>query len=761
MTAAVVAPLKSRLAVAAAWVLVAAAVLPFAPSLESRLVAEAQVAGSEHARVAALLERDFDTPLADPLILTVEGVDPADYGDGADRLSALLDALAAAAPETRLISFLNTGGDSLFLSDDGGSTVVLVGLPGGAAERQDAAERLRDAGTFHATAADTALRLSWTSATLVNDELREIGARDAEIAELRVLPLALAVLLLAFGSATASLTSLAVGLLTVVLARGVLSALAALLGDAAALSVLSANVAAMLGLGLAVDYSLLVISRFREELAQAPARADGTADGAWAAAATAAGAGRTVALSGLGVGIALAALLLVPVSEVRSIATAGLVVVATAVAVSATLLPTVLGVVGSRIDLLSPLRRRIEPLGERLWRGWGRVVFARPALLATLAAAPLLALALQAARLDISLPRGDWLPPSSRAAQAMTALERTGHAGLLQTVLVTAELGPDVAVGSDRAARGVAALSERLAADPRVAVVRTYPSAETVDRLLNPSAQDGGADATSNDSLATARSMFVSEDGHALVLAVVPRDALELHEISQLVRDLRAAPGIDGVETIGVGGAPALMADYTDAIAAWFGPVATLIVLATFGVLAIGLRSLLLPLKAVALNLLSVAAALGAMTLVFQDGHGAGLLGLPGASGAVFPIVPILAFAIVFGLSMDYEVFLFKRVVEAHREGQTDRAAMSTGLNATAGVITSAAALMVIVFGAFTMSEFLLMKMLGFTLAVAILIDAIVVRLALAPALFALAGRWNWWPSPARVRSAGRPTEVG
>ncbi|MGH6951278.1 MAG: MMPL family transporter, partial [Vitreimonas sp.] len=540
-------------------------------------------------------------------------------------------------------------------------------------------------------------------------------------AELRVLPLALIVLLIAFGSATAGATPVAIGFLTVALARGLL----ALIDGLIPLSILAANVTTMLGLALSVDYALLVVSRFRDELTHADRRT--------AARMAAQHAGGAVLLSGAGVAIALAALLLAPINEVRSIGIAGLVVVAAAVAICTTLLPALLAIAGSRIDLLWPLRRRLAPAAHSLWNRWARVVFARPLALAICAAAPLLALALNCARLDISLPRGEWLPRSTQGAEAMAALNRIERTGLLQAIHVVARFDAPIAAPSSW--RDLGQLAQRHASDPRVAAVRSIASVT--------GAQNAALYPFLPDSV---RRMFVSHDRRTALIAVIPRSGLELHEYTQLARDLRAASAPAGVVAIDIGGAPALTADYIDAVSRWFAPIAGAILAATFIVLAIGLRSVLLPLKAVALNLLSVGAALGAMVLVFQDGHGAQWLGLQGPAHAVFPIVPILVFSVVFGLSMDYEVFLFSRVVEAHRAGQNDIRAMTVGLRATAGVITSAAVLMAIVFGAFVLGEFLLMKMLGFSLAVAILIDAVLVRLVLGPALFAIAGRWNWWP---------------
>jgi RND superfamily putative drug exporter len=160
----------------------------------------------------------------------------------------------------------------------------------------------------------------------------------------------------------------------------------------------------------------------------------------------------------------------------------------------------------------------------------------------------------------------------------------------------------------------------------------------------------------------------------------------------------------------------------------------------------VGLRSLFAAIKAILLNLLSVAASFGALVLVFQDGYGSRLLGVAGATRSVFPIIPILSFAIVFGLSMDYEVFLVSRVLEERRKGLSERAAVIEGMASTAGLITSAAAIMIAVFAAFMLGNFLIIKMLGFTLAVAVLIDATVVRMVIGPALLQIAGDWNWWP---------------
>jgi putative drug exporter of the RND superfamily len=246
------------------------------------------------------------------------------------------------------------------------------------------------------------------------------------------------------------------------------------------------------------------------------------------------------------------------------------------------------------------------------------------------------------------------------------------------------------------------------------------------------------------------RKSFLSSDGQAALIELLPISTLSLNEQMRWVREVRssdvaAITGVPGA-VLRVGGIPALDADYDSVVKERLPKVILGVVLGSLVALLIGLRSLFAAIKAILLNLLSVSASFGALVVVFQEGHGSKLFGLDGPTGNVFPIVPILSFAIVFGLSMDYEVFLVARVLEERRRGLSEKAAVIEGLARTAGLITSAAAIMIAVFTAFTMGSFLVVQMLGFTLAVAVFIDATVVRMIVGPALLRLAGDWNWWP---------------
>jgi RND superfamily putative drug exporter len=415
--------------------------------------------------------------------------------------------------------------------------------------------------------------------------------------------------------------------------------------------------------------------------------------------------------------------------------------------------PTVLAILGPRIINAGKLpflarldSHRAARTGNR-WRQWGKVIVAHPWLAIFLAGAPLLLLASQAARLDTSVPKGDWLPPGVESVQALHALEQMDRAGIVYSLRVILELPADSIAQTDAGWNALDRFTRRLASDPRS------------DRVISITTMAESKRSSISDLSRDTRRTFLSRDGRAALLEVLPAASVSWRDQVNWVRELRktgaaALTGIPGA-TLRIGGIPALNADYQTLVLDRFASVTALVVGATLLALLIGFRSLFAALKAIALNLLSVAAAIGALVLVFQDGHGSHLLGVSEGTGSVFPIVPIVAFAIVFGLSMDYEVFLVARVLEARRSGMSEIDAIPEGMATTAGLITSAAAIMIVVFAAFTFGSLLVVKMLGFALAVAVFIDATLVRIVIGPALLRIAGDWNWWPGGlAAARSA-------
>jgi RND superfamily putative drug exporter len=479
-----------------------------------------------------------------------------------------------------------------------------------------------------------------------------------------------------------------------------------------------------------------MVSRFREAISAGH-------DGPAASVIAAHQAGRTLLISASTVAIGFLALLTVPISEIRSIGIAGFLVAGTSVLLTNTVVPGVLALLGRRIDLgrLPFIPRldanRAERTGRR-WRQWGKVIVAHPWLAIVLAGIPLFLLAWQVRLLDTSLPRGDWLPPAAESVHALHSLRRMDREGVVESLRVIVELPTDSIAQTDAGWNVLDNLSKRLASDPRSGRVISITTLA-----------DGNRASLLNISRETRRT-FLSGDGRAALIEVMPASSVSLRDQVNWVRELRktgalALTGVPGA-TLLVGGIPALNSDYETIIRDRLPSVTALVVGGTLLALLAGFRSIIAALKAIVLNLFSVAASFGALVYVFQNGHGSRFFGVPGGTGSVFPLVPIVAFAIVFGLSMDYEVFLVARVLEARRNGLSEMDAIPEGMARTAGLITSAAAIMIVVFAAFTFGSFLVVKMIGFTLAVAVLIDATLVRIVIGPALLRIAGDWNWWP---------------
>ena len=709
------------------------ALLPFSFHSERHLETATRVEGSQAAIVQQELATRFNSPFVDRVVLVVQGLPPANSKEGGQALGTIVAALRDQPGVSAVVSYLGLP-DALFLGR-GGGTFVLVGLASTEGPVESLVPKLHViAHTLEKQLRGRypAVKLELTGEIPLNFDIRKASADDVRHGESLVIPATLALLLVAFGSLVAALIPLAVGQLAIATTL----AITGLLAQRLHLSVLVQNLATMLGLGLGIDYALLMVSRFREAISAGH-------NGSVAAAMAARQAGHTLLISASTVGIGFLALLTVPISEIRSIGVAGFLVAAISVLLTNTVVPAVLALLGPRIDAgrmpFTPKldAQRAAHTGMR-WRKWGTVIVAHPWLALVLAGTPVLLLAWQATRLNTSVPRGDWLPESAESVRALHALENMDRAGVVYSLRVIVELPTDSIARTDAGWNALDRVSKQLASDPRC------------DRVISITTLADGNRANLTDLSRETQRTFLSSDGRAALLEVLPKDSVSLRDQVDWVRELRktGAPALTGVPgaTLEIGGIPALNADYQTIVDKRFVPVTAMVVGATLLALLAGFRSLFAAVKAIGLNLLSVAASFGALVLVFQDAHGSRLLGVPGGTGSVFPLVPIVTFAIVFGLSMDYEVFLVARVLEARRSGLSETEAIPEGMARTAGLITSAAAIMIVVFAAFTFGNFLVVKMIGFTLAVAVLIDATLVRIVIGPALLRIAGDWNWWP---------------
>ncbi len=728
----------------------ALALLPFSYKVERRLETAVHIKGGESEKVDRELAHRFHSAYANRVVLVISGIPDPDSAKGADALGFLASSLRSLPGVSGVVSSLDWP-DALFTGDNGGA-LIIIGLDPHDETVEALVPKLRARADWmegQLRSQYPNIKLEITGESPLTFDLRKVSADEVNHAEERAMPVTLLLLVLAFGSLVAAPLPLGVGLLSTSMALGA----AALLAHYLQLSILVQNLATMLGLGLGIDYALLMVSRFREALAEGydPGQAADIAAGQ---------AGRTLIISATTVAIGFSTLLLVPINELRSIGIAGLLVTAFSVMLCTFTLPWVLGLLGHRINAarvrLPGRRSRTQEslcAVNKRWERWGSIITRRPWTALLVAGIPLLILASEARRISPGLPDHS-LPDAAESVQALHTLQGMGRSGIVQSLRVILELPPQSPPLSPAGWLAVSRLTKHFQSDPRAQEVLSLPTltgmADTPDAV--------------NDVPEAIRKSFLRSDGQATLLELLPIAKLSPNEQIRWVRQVRssdvaALTGVPGA-VLRVGGIPALDADYDAVVKEWLPRVILGVVLGSLLALLIGLRSLFAAVKAILLNLLSVGASFGALVVVFQEGHGSKLFGLDGPTGTVYPIVLILSFAIVFGLSMDYEVFLVSRVLEERRRGLSERSAVIEGLARTAGLITSAAAIMIAVFVAFTVGSFLVVQMLGFTLAVAVFIDATAVRIVVGPALLQLAGDWNWWPFGLRGAPAAAEKEL-
>jgi uncharacterized membrane protein YdfJ with MMPL/SSD domain len=619
--------------------------------------------------------------------------DPSFAGSVAETLRALPDDVV-----TRTITYWETGSPAL-VSDDRRSTYVVLTLAGDDVERIDGLE------TIEAELSAPGLQTLVGGITAVNRDIRERVAADIARAETLSLPALLVLLVLVFGSAAAAGLPLVVGTLAIL---GAFTALR-LLSLVTDVSVFSINLVTILGLGLAIDYGLFMVSRFREEMAQGISVEEAVAE-------TMDTAGHTVAVSGVTVAVSLASLLIFPMPFLRSMGLGGLAAVLVAMVAALTVLPALFSVLGPRVNALRVPRLR------RLGRG-------------------------NPARTDAAdVDRGFWY----RLAHSVMRRPVVYAVSVLAVLLIAAAPFLRVEFG------GI---------DPRVLPEGTESRvvSETVDRDFVQNSQlpiDAIVTTTDSDGLEAYVTAVRQVDG--VTGAEVTGHAEDVYRVTisytgdpisaasrDVVNMVRAVAPPAGGEVL-VGGFTATLADQLDATARLLPWMALIVVSATFVLLFLAFGSVVLPLKAIVMNVLSLGASFGALVLIFQDGHFSELLNFT-PTGTLEATQPILVLAIVFGLSTDYEVFLMSRIREAYDRTGDNTASVAIGLQQSGRIITSAALLILVVIGLFSISGITFIKLVGVAMLIAVLVDATIVRALLVPATMRLLGDANWWaPRPLR-----------
>ncbi len=747
-----------RWLVVAAWVGVGALAAGRAPRVLEVLSAQSRSELSTEAfRAGQALRTRFGKPLSDYFAIALEARDGLDRPAARVLLDSINAVLSREAYVAGVVSFRSTH-DSMFVSPDGKATFLLVALR---VPSQDSAgglvtpvRRLLDR-TFRELRTDTtALQVRVTGLAPIDLDIRNLSAADSKRSELRLLPLTLVVLVLAFGTLVAALFPLVIG----VSAIWITLALIWVVGHYLPLSAFVLNLTTMLGLGMGIDYSLLIITRFRRELGRGLPPPE-------AAAVAIETAGKAVLISGITVVVGLASLLLTPIVETRSVAIGGLIVVAVTVALATTLLPALLTIVGREVDRPYWLARRLAGRGgiSAAWVPWAEHMRRRPRAALLVGTLVMGVMAVPVFWIRTGLPARDWWPLETEAGQGVAMLERMRAGSLIDPIRVLVEVPPGQAVTSLRRLRGLRMLSDSLHADPRVGRVRSLMDLKPGTSLLEYALLYSDLPRTRAEHPAFLDT-YLSVDGRIALLDVLLADTSSLTsalDVTQRAQRL-AISRPRGLEeaSIMVGGYPAEVLDISEIVARRLPYLIVVVLVVTGVMLGVAFRSVLVPIKAVLMNTLSIAATFGLIVLVFQFGVGGSLFGLSGPTSAVFFLAPVLVFPVVFGLSMDYEVFLLSAVKERFDATGNNSRATAEGLAATASTITWAALIMILVFGSFAFARTLAVQFLGFGLAVAVLLDATLIRLVIVPAFMQLAGRWNWWPGVRTARVAGDATQA-
>jgi putative drug exporter of the RND superfamily len=589
-------------------------------------------------------------------------------------------------------------GDTALVSPDGRATIVPLGI-----SDEDEAEAVIEA--VAAADEDEAFAVTVTGDQTLDHDFNLLSQEDLENGELKFgLPAALIILLLVFGAVVAGLVPLLMAIVSIAVALG----MTAVLAQQFELSIFVVNMLTGMGLALGIDYSLFVVSRYREERGRGREQFD-------AIAASGLTASRAVLFSGTVFVVAMFGMLLVPNSIMRSLAVGAILVGIVSVVAALTLLPALLGLLGDRVNALRiPFvgRRTLESAGAegRFWGGIVRNVLRRPVLSLALSLSVLVGLALPILAMDIGTSGVSALPDRFVSKQGFLALERDFPRTTTDPVEIVVSGGSspsEVSAALDRLRSG-------LAADPR------FGTGE----------------------------IRISTSGDVSVLSVPVVGDPSSSEAVAAVQELRSElvpRSFDETDAeVLVGGTSSENIDYFDSVIDPAPLVIAFVLVLTFIFLTVVFRSVVVTATAVALNLLSVGAAYGLLVLVFQHGIGAGILGFQ-QTDTIEAWVPLFLFSVLFGLSMDYQVFLLSRIRERYDETGDTTDAVTFGVGSTARIITGAALIIVAVFSGFARGDLIMFQQMGFGVAVALLIDATIIRSVLLPSVMRLLGRWNWY----------------
>ena len=661
-----------------------------------------QVEGTDSHAANEALANDFGDrqPQALGVVLKREGASREEFARAVDRYAAI-------AADVKDIEVPPTGLESARTRARSADTVIFpLTVVGNVDDSADAAVKLRK-DLEVGDGAQNGVRPYLIGNMAVWGALHEIQKTDVQKAERVGVPITALILLATFGSLAAAALPLMLGIASVVIT----GALIFLVAQGLPMSVYVTSSSSMIGIGVAIDYSLFVLARYRQEIKNGKSEDEARRTALRTS-------GIAVVFSGLTVILSLCALLAFPTVTLRSMALGAIIVVSIAVLAAVTLMPAVMTLLGKRVyaeGRVTRVRNRLlarwRGEGHDFWGVWTRRVMKRPLVTAIAATAVLLALAAPALDIEIREEALSQLPAGNDAVEGMQAAAPLLGPGALGPIIAVVEFNS----GTASTPANQTALSN-------------YVSAVERDPEVSPVAPPRR-----------------SEDGRSVSMTIVPRHYGEHPEAQKLLDRLREnRPGALGsAGTVSFGGEVPMVRDFADNVGDGVGRAFVILVLVTFVVMTVLLRSMLLPLKAVVMNLLTVAATTGVIVGIFQWGW-LDWTGYESPGYIAAEVIPLMM-AVVFGLSMDYEVFMLTRIREAFLRTRDNSEAVASGLRSSAATITSAALIMVSVFFAFAAVAIPSIRQIGTALGVAVALDATVVRLILVPATMGLLGRWNWW----------------
>lgn len=712
-----------------------------------------------------LIESKFSQGQTNLLVLfesdTLKATDPAFQEAESAALAALTE---AGIPDLESIQTYGSTGNDLFLAQDGTGSVAVLSFGSAMQDVQ------KSVGDIRAALAGGELKAYVTGEPAVNADLTDFSFRDLRRVELYALPVALVALLFVFGSLVSAALPVVTGGLAVTVTLGGMYLIAHL----TAMNIFAMNTATLLGLAVAIDYALFIVSRFREELHRGASVRD-------AVVVTSARAGRSIFYSGLAVIVGVVGLVFFPSPGLRSLAIGGVLVVFFSVAASLTFMPALMGVLGHRVNSVSVIKLHAAHESRR-WRFWAGLVLKRPWVTILVTVVLIVLVAWPAATLKMQMTSASTLPADAESRQGLDLLADKFDLNSLSPISVLLTWEGDGDIDVSRAA-GLFLYGQQLTNLPGVASVQNPFTLMTgmgdmaamaelwpqFEGLLNDpdSFQVPAEGITVGGQTISAAQL---EQFKQLVKATVAEGAVLYRVVSETSATSSEARELVGTiqengppagYALGVGGEAASSADFFKELSTYFPWVIAWVVVTSFLVFVLLLRSVLLPLLAVAVNLLTIAMSYGWLVLIFQNGSFEGLLRFT-STGAIDSVVPVVLLCILFGITMDYAVFMLTRMHERWVRSGNNREAVTVGLVRTGHIIMSAALLVVIVTGAFMFTSIAQTKMLGLGIALAIIVDVLFIRLTLLPALMSYLGRANWWwPLRAGVHPGGKDGPSG